>query len=120
MVADWGPVVVAVAMFILLSPGLLFQLPARTRVIEFGNIRVIRRRSGVHNGSASIDVNMNSQNENGIERKENKGMNSNRLSIGLHAPKFQGTVITGNLKQKPRLQQYEEYHADENWSPVRH
>lgn len=38
MVADWGPVVVAVAMFILLSPGLLFQLPARTRVIEFGNM----------------------------------------------------------------------------------
>ncbi|XP_059294327.1 uncharacterized protein LOC132047329 [Lycium ferocissimum] len=38
MVADWGPVVVAVAMFILLSPGLLFQLPARHRVIEFGNM----------------------------------------------------------------------------------
>lgn len=38
MSADWGPVVVAVVMFILLSPGLLFQLPARTRVIEFGNM----------------------------------------------------------------------------------
>ncbi|KAM7506479.1 hypothetical protein LguiA_016932 [Lonicera macranthoides] len=38
MGADWGPVVVAVVMFILLSPGLLFQLPARTRVIEFGNM----------------------------------------------------------------------------------
>ncbi|GFP98992.1 hypothetical protein PHJA_002043100 [Phtheirospermum japonicum] len=25
-------------MFILLSPGLLFQLPARTRVMEFGNM----------------------------------------------------------------------------------
>ncbi|KAK6135098.1 hypothetical protein DH2020_031161 [Rehmannia glutinosa] len=35
MGADWGPVVVAVVMFIVLSPGLLFQLPARTRVIEF-------------------------------------------------------------------------------------
>lgn len=35
---DWGPVVVAVVLFILLSPGLLFQLPARTRVIEFGNM----------------------------------------------------------------------------------
>ncbi|KAK4426043.1 hypothetical protein Salat_1372800 [Sesamum alatum] len=35
---DWGPVVVAVALFILLSPGLLFQLPARARVIEFGNM----------------------------------------------------------------------------------
>ncbi|GAV64260.1 DUF3339 domain-containing protein, partial [Cephalotus follicularis] len=38
MNADWGPVVVAVVMFILLSPGLLFQLPARTRVVEFGNM----------------------------------------------------------------------------------
>ncbi|CAD5169252.1 uncharacterized protein LOC103999354 [Musa acuminata AAA Group] len=38
MSADWGPVIVAVILFILLSPGLLFQLPARTRVIEFGNM----------------------------------------------------------------------------------
>jgi len=38
MVVDWGPVVVSVALFILLSPGLLFQLPARTRVVEFGNM----------------------------------------------------------------------------------
>ncbi|XP_022852315.1 uncharacterized protein LOC111373943 [Olea europaea var. sylvestris] len=38
MGADWGPVVVAVVLFILLSPGLLFQLPARARVIEFGNM----------------------------------------------------------------------------------
>ncbi|CAN1154036.1 hypothetical protein LINPERPRIM_LOCUS15081 [Linum perenne] len=38
MGADWGPVIVAVALFILLSPGLLFQLPARTRVMEFGNL----------------------------------------------------------------------------------
>ncbi|XP_076957842.1 uncharacterized protein LOC143633409 [Bidens hawaiensis] len=35
---DLGPAVVAVAMFMLLSPGLLFQMPARTRVIEFGNM----------------------------------------------------------------------------------
>ncbi|XP_019057089.1 PREDICTED: uncharacterized protein LOC109116336 [Tarenaya hassleriana] len=38
MSADWGPVITAVALFILLSPGLLFQLPARTRVVEFGNM----------------------------------------------------------------------------------
>ena len=38
MSADWGPVVVAVILFIVLSPGLLFQLPARTRVVEFGNM----------------------------------------------------------------------------------
>ena len=38
MSTDWGPVIVAVVLFILLSPGLLFQLPARTRVVEFGNM----------------------------------------------------------------------------------
>ncbi|RRT51882.1 hypothetical protein BHE74_00055553 [Ensete ventricosum] len=38
MSTDWGPVIVAVILFILLSPGLLFQLPARTRVVEFGNM----------------------------------------------------------------------------------
>ncbi|KAL5717510.1 hypothetical protein ACHQM5_010497 [Ranunculus cassubicifolius] len=38
MSADWGPVVVAVVLFILLSPGLLFQLPARSKVVEFGTM----------------------------------------------------------------------------------
>lgn len=35
---DWGPVIVSVALFILLSPGLLFQLPAKGRAVEFGNM----------------------------------------------------------------------------------
>ncbi|KAJ3678261.1 hypothetical protein LUZ60_002064 [Juncus effusus] len=35
---DWGPIIVAVVLFIILSPGLLFQLPAHHRVIEFGNM----------------------------------------------------------------------------------
>ncbi|XP_076905145.1 uncharacterized protein LOC143560812 [Bidens hawaiensis] len=39
MHTDWGPAAVAVIMFILLSPGLLFQLPARARVVEFGNLQ---------------------------------------------------------------------------------
>ncbi|KAI3452581.1 hypothetical protein Pfo_009245 [Paulownia fortunei] len=37
--ADWGPVVIAVVLFVLLSPGLLFQLPGRGRVVEFGNMQ---------------------------------------------------------------------------------
>lgn len=37
--ADWGPVVIAVVLFVLLSPGLLIQLPARGRVVEFGNMQ---------------------------------------------------------------------------------
>ncbi|KAJ8759075.1 hypothetical protein K2173_003313 [Erythroxylum novogranatense] len=37
--ADWGPVVIAVVLFVLLSPGLLFQFPGRNRVVEFGNMQ---------------------------------------------------------------------------------
>ncbi|KAG5223173.1 transmembrane protein [Salix suchowensis] len=37
--SDWGPVVLAVVLFVLLSPGLLFQLPGRNRVVEFGNMQ---------------------------------------------------------------------------------
>ncbi|KAI3512802.1 hypothetical protein L1887_20121 [Cichorium endivia] len=37
--ADWGPVLVAVVLFVLLSPGLLFQLPGHNRVVEFGSMR---------------------------------------------------------------------------------
>ncbi|CAL9763346.1 unnamed protein product [Musa acuminata subsp. burmannicoides] len=37
--ADWGPVFMAVILFIILSPGLLFQVPGRSRFIEFGNFQ---------------------------------------------------------------------------------
>ncbi|KAI4343597.1 hypothetical protein L6164_010931 [Bauhinia variegata] len=37
--ADWGPVLIAVALFVLLSPGLLFQLPGKGKLIEFGNMQ---------------------------------------------------------------------------------
>ncbi|XP_059306763.1 uncharacterized protein LOC132058230 [Lycium ferocissimum] len=37
--ADWGPVLIAVVLFVLLSPGLLFQLPGHGRVVEFGGMQ---------------------------------------------------------------------------------
>ncbi|KAK6912958.1 Protein of unknown function DUF3339 [Dillenia turbinata] len=37
--SDWGPVLVAVVLFILLTPGLLFQVPGRHKCIEFGNFQ---------------------------------------------------------------------------------
>ncbi|CAN6585583.1 unnamed protein product [Malus baccata var. baccata] len=36
--ADWGPVVIAVMLFVLLTPGLLFQIPGHGRLVEFGNM----------------------------------------------------------------------------------
>ncbi|KAG6578365.1 hypothetical protein SDJN03_22813, partial [Cucurbita argyrosperma subsp. sororia] len=37
--ADWGPVFVAVVLFVLLTPGLLVQMPGKNRFIEFGNFQ---------------------------------------------------------------------------------
>ncbi|XP_077229553.1 uncharacterized protein LOC143862393 [Tasmannia lanceolata] len=37
--SDWGPVLVAVILFIILSPGLLCQVPGRNRFIEFGTFQ---------------------------------------------------------------------------------
>ncbi|RDY01150.1 hypothetical protein CR513_15563, partial [Mucuna pruriens] len=37
--ADWGPVFVSAVLFILLTPGLLVQIPGRGRLVEFGNFQ---------------------------------------------------------------------------------
>ncbi|XP_057487223.1 uncharacterized protein LOC130773282 [Actinidia eriantha] len=37
--ADWGPVLVATLLFVLLMPGLLFQIPGGQRVVCFGNMQ---------------------------------------------------------------------------------
>ncbi|XP_057541977.1 uncharacterized protein LOC130820569 [Amaranthus tricolor] len=34
---DWGPVFVSVVLFIILTPGLLVQIPGRNRVVEFSS-----------------------------------------------------------------------------------
>jgi hypothetical protein len=38
MMSDWDPVVIAVVLFVLLSPGLLMQLPGKHHLVEFGNM----------------------------------------------------------------------------------
>ncbi|XP_060188857.1 uncharacterized protein LOC132617795 [Lycium barbarum] len=37
--SDWGPVFVAVVLFVLLTPGLLIQAPGRNRFVEFGTFQ---------------------------------------------------------------------------------
>ncbi|CAJ2662970.1 uncharacterized protein LOC123885352 [Trifolium pratense] len=37
--ADWGPVFVSVVLFILLTPGLLVQIPGKGKMVEFGNFQ---------------------------------------------------------------------------------
>jgi hypothetical protein len=46
--ADWGPVAVAVVLFVLLSPGFLFQFPGNCRSMDFGNFETSGRSIVVH------------------------------------------------------------------------
>ncbi|KAK8916363.1 hypothetical protein KSP39_PZI023201 [Platanthera zijinensis] len=46
--ADWAPVVVGVLLFVLLSPGLLFELPGSQRVAEFGSMRTNGKAIFIH------------------------------------------------------------------------
>ncbi|KAH6766593.1 transmembrane protein [Perilla frutescens var. hirtella] len=46
--ADWGPVLVGVVLFIFLQPGLLFQLPGNTRPVEFGSMKTNGKAIGLH------------------------------------------------------------------------
>lgn len=46
--ADWGPVLIGVVLFILLQPGLLFQLPGNTKQLEFGSMKTNGKAIAVH------------------------------------------------------------------------
>ncbi|KAK1281933.1 hypothetical protein QJS10_CPB22g00610 [Acorus calamus] len=37
--ADWGPVLIATLLFVLLTPGLVFQVPGQGRVVGFSNFQ---------------------------------------------------------------------------------
>ncbi|XP_058194340.1 uncharacterized protein LOC131311042 [Rhododendron vialii] len=37
--ADWGPVVIATVLFVLLTPGLLFQIPGNGRYVGLCNMQ---------------------------------------------------------------------------------
>ncbi|KAG9158273.1 hypothetical protein Leryth_000406 [Lithospermum erythrorhizon] len=46
--ADWGPVLVGVVLFILLQPGLLFQLPGNNKHVDFGGLKTNGKSIAVH------------------------------------------------------------------------
>nr|XP_027120726.1 uncharacterized protein LOC113737743 [Coffea arabica] len=46
--SDWGPIFVAVVLFVLLSPGLLFQIPGHHRCVEFANLQTSGAAIMVH------------------------------------------------------------------------
>lgn len=46
--ADWAPVLVGVVLFVLLSPGLLFQMPGNDRRVQFGGFTTNGKAIAVH------------------------------------------------------------------------
>ncbi|RYR24038.1 hypothetical protein Ahy_B02g057540 [Arachis hypogaea] len=46
--ADWGPIFVSVVLFILLTPGLLIQIPGRNKMVEFGSFQTSGASIVVH------------------------------------------------------------------------
>ncbi|VVA96010.1 unnamed protein product [Arabis nemorensis] len=48
MGSDWGPVLMSVILFILLSPGVLFQLPGKSKAVEFGGFQTSGPSIAVH------------------------------------------------------------------------
>ncbi|XP_041002307.1 uncharacterized protein LOC121248025 [Juglans microcarpa x Juglans regia] len=46
--ADWAPVLIGVVLFVLLTPGLLFQLPGHNRQLEFGSLKTNGKAVAVH------------------------------------------------------------------------
>ncbi|KAJ4901044.1 RNase H domain-containing protein [Raphanus sativus] len=139
MSTDWGPVIVAVSLFILLSPGLLFQIPARTRVVEFGNMstseskqllsefeRINRvketinttseeelqiqalvyikgtpllhsykenRERDTEHRSTSVDVEIDGDDQNGVNGEEDESVNSNGFSVGFEVTEVHSSVV---------------------------
>ncbi|XP_074321482.1 uncharacterized protein LOC141658249 [Silene latifolia] len=45
---DWGPILIGVLLFIILSPGLLFQLPGNDRHVEFGSFKTNPKAVIIH------------------------------------------------------------------------
>ncbi|KAL5717511.1 hypothetical protein ACHQM5_010509 [Ranunculus cassubicifolius] len=46
--SDWGPVFVSVVLFILLTPGLIVQIPGPNRLVEFGSAQTSSQSIFIH------------------------------------------------------------------------
>lgn len=45
---DWGPVLIGVVLFVVLTPGLLFQIPGNSKQVEFGSLKTNGMAIAVH------------------------------------------------------------------------
>lgn len=59
----------------------------------------------------SVDVEMEEDDEDGVEDEEEKSVNSDGLAVGVEAPKFDKVVLTRYLEQQPRCKHHEQHHC---------
>ncbi|KAK8475162.1 hypothetical protein V6N12_000454 [Hibiscus sabdariffa] len=108
--SDWGPIFVAVVLFILLTPGLLIQIPGRSRVIEFGNFQTSGLSILVHSIiyfalicilllAIDIEVDMKNNEEQDEEQRKEYRMHKNGGRACLHVHKINGVMLPGDLQQ---------------------
>jgi len=69
---------------------------------------------------AGINMYSDYNSEQRIEPKEYKGVHQNRSAARPEIPEVYGVMVARKLKQKPRSQQHEQNHPDQDRSPVSH
>ncbi|KAG7033373.1 hypothetical protein SDJN02_07429, partial [Cucurbita argyrosperma subsp. argyrosperma] len=106
--SDWAPVVIGVVLFVLLSPGLLFQFPGNNRQFEFGSMKT----------NVNVYVNTDSDDQYGEYAEENDSVHQNGNPTGIHIPKLHHPDSRRQLKKQPWRQDNEQRHRHNNRSPV--
>lgn len=71
-------------------------------------------------GSSRVDVDMKSENEDGIEDEEDESMNDYSFTVSLHTPELKLPIIPRELEQKPWREKHEQNNSDHHWRPIRH
>ncbi|KAI8030417.1 hypothetical protein LOK49_LG01G04216 [Camellia lanceoleosa] len=70
--------------------------------------------------SAGVDMEMEGEDNDGVEGEEEKSVKGYGLTVSLHAPKLHMSVVSRYLEQQTRRQQHEQHHPYQYWSPIRH
>ncbi|XP_054801533.1 uncharacterized protein LOC129305559 [Prosopis cineraria] len=79
-----------------------------------------RRKDPDPGVSADVNMNVESQEKDGVESEEDEGVNEDGFAVGLHASELQLLAVSREGTEQPWLKQHEQHHADEHWGPIRH
>ncbi|KAL0395795.1 UNVERIFIED_CONTAM: hypothetical protein Scaly_0027900 [Sesamum calycinum] len=85
--SDWGPVFVAVVLFVLLTPGLLIQIPGRSRIVEFGNFQ-----------TSGVSILIKNDEEEKKKQTIDNCVKQHGHHTGLHVKKIDGPMLSRKLE----------------------